>query len=254
MKDQTVLKQFFPSTLFQFIVVFVVSLIFTTPVVFIKPFFLDDQFFLIVYISILMSFFILIITYKNKERGQKINFTFNIVKHDTILLMTLSVIVFQLGVNIPINETISKSVIFFDTSSRSLLFMFGVLILGPIIEEIIFRGILLKGLFQNNRPLKAILISSILFAVFHFNLLQFFVAICLGFLLGFEYYKTKSIGNTILLHAFANLIALLGRYFFIKNSDIISLWMVVICVIVSIFILIFLIKNMKISDLLKSCK
>lgn len=78
-------------------------------------------------------------------------------------------------------------------------------IMAPLFEEIIFRGIILKGLINKGmRPLTAILLSSLAFGIVHGNPWQFAGAVLLGSVLGFVYYKTKTLLLPILLHAFNN--------------------------------------------------
>ncbi|SHI83042.1 hypothetical protein SAMN05443429_10558 [Cruoricaptor ignavus] len=81
---------------------------------------------------------------------------------------------------------------------------------APVLEEIIFRGIIQKGL-QNKgwQPISAIIFSSLLFAIIHGNPWQAIGAFLLGFVLGFVYWRTGSLLNSILLHAFNNLVSCL---------------------------------------------
>ena len=79
-------------------------------------------------------------------------------------------------------------------------------ILAPILEEILFRGILMKGLVNNHvEPKKAIVLSALVFGAVHFNPWQFLGAFLLGLVLGLVYHKTRSLLMPILLHAFNNL-------------------------------------------------
>lgn len=79
-------------------------------------------------------------------------------------------------------------------------------IFAPLFEEIVFRGIIQKGLINKGwRPRYAILISALAFGLIHGNPWQFIGAILLGSVLGLVYYKTKSLLLPILLHAFNNL-------------------------------------------------
>jgi membrane protease YdiL (CAAX protease family) len=83
-----------------------------------------------------------------------------------------------------------------------------VCILAPIIEEILFRGILLRGLLQNGTsPILAIFLSSFLFGLAHLNPWQFLGAGLLGAIFGFVYYRTKSLWLPIFLHALNNTIS-----------------------------------------------
>jgi len=87
-------------------------------------------------------------------------------------------------------------------------------ILAPILEEILFRGIIMKGMINNQvKPVTAIIVSALIFGAVHFNPWQFAGASLLGLVLGLVYYKTKSLLMPILLHAFNNLFsALLMMY------------------------------------------
>ncbi|MEK6476011.1 type II CAAX endopeptidase family protein [Catalinimonas sp. 4WD22] len=66
-----------------------------------------------------------------------------------------------------------------------------------ILFELLFRGIILKGLLMTTTPLKAILWSSFLSACVGFQLPLFFFLISL--ILGWIYWKTRSLYPTILL-------------------------------------------------------
>ena len=83
-------------------------------------------------------------------------------------------------------------------------------VFAPILEEIIFRGIIQKGLMNKGwEPWKAILTASVVFGIVHGNPWQFVGAILLGGVLGTVYYKTKSLLLSMFLHAFNNLISCL---------------------------------------------
>lgn len=81
-------------------------------------------------------------------------------------------------------------------------------ILAPVLEEILFRGILLRGLLQNGTsPIIAIALSSILFGAAHMNPWQFLGAGLLGAIFGFVYYRTRALWICIFLHALNNSIS-----------------------------------------------
>lgn len=79
-------------------------------------------------------------------------------------------------------------------------------IMAPVFEEVIFRGIIQKGLMNKGmKPIYAIIVSALVFALVHGNPWQFVGAVLLGCILGLVYYKTKSLLMPILLHGFNNL-------------------------------------------------
>ncbi len=84
-----------------------------------------------------------------------------------------------------------------------------VCILAPLIEEILMRGFVLGGLSRTYGPLLGLLISSMLFAVLHFNMVQTLSTLVCGIILGILYLKTGSIFCCILAHSGYNAISCL---------------------------------------------
>jgi membrane protease YdiL (CAAX protease family) len=80
------------------------------------------------------------------------------------------------------------------------------IIVGPIVEEILNRGIILRGFLKNYSVKKAVIISALLFGIMHFNPIQIIAATIAGFFLGFIYAKTKSLKSCIALHGMNNLL------------------------------------------------
>lgn len=80
-----------------------------------------------------------------------------------------------------------------------------IVIIGPIVEELIFRKLLIDRLSRYGTPL-AIVISALAFGLFHGNFYQFFYALSIGLVLGFMYAKTRNILYPIALHMLINFI------------------------------------------------
>lgn len=77
-------------------------------------------------------------------------------------------------------------------------------IMGPIAEEVFFRGYLLSRLRTKLSVWPAILISTVVFSIFHFDP-QLYVPIgFVGIVLGWVYLKTRSIWPAIFLHGLHN--------------------------------------------------
>lgn len=76
-------------------------------------------------------------------------------------------------------------------------------IIGPIVEELIFRKLLMDRLGIYGDRL-AIFVSAIAFGIFHCNLYQFFYATLLGFVLAYMYSKTSNVWYPIGLHMIIN--------------------------------------------------
>lgn len=86
--------------------------------------------------------------------------------------------------------------------------LFGV-ILSPIIEEIVFRGILLNRVREYGDKV-AIVFTAIMFGLFHGNLSQFFYAVVLGMIFGYITIKSNTIRYSIILHVLVNFFGLVG--------------------------------------------
>ncbi len=77
-------------------------------------------------------------------------------------------------------------------------------VVAPLTEETLFRGIILRGLLARWKPWAAILMSAALFALMHFNPAQGPIAFGLGLVLGWVYVRTRSLGLCMLGHALNN--------------------------------------------------
>lgn len=84
-----------------------------------------------------------------------------------------------------------------------------VCIFAPLFEEWMCRGIILRSLLQKVRPVWAIIISAVIFALMHGNLWQGFNAFAIGLLLGYVYYRTGSLKLTMLMHFTNNFLSLM---------------------------------------------
>ena len=81
--------------------------------------------------------------------------------------------------------------------------MLFIVLLGPFLEEFIFRKLLIdrtRAFGEKN----AILFSAFLFGLFHINPLQFFYAFGIGLILGYIYVRTGKVLYTWMMHAFIN--------------------------------------------------
>lgn len=89
-----------------------------------------------------------------------------------------------------------------------------VALIAPVLEEVIFRGVVLKDLLGRYSPLKAIAVSSFLFGLVHLNPWQFVSAFGMGIIGGWIFWKTNNLILPIIVHISNNLLfALFGMYF-----------------------------------------
>ncbi|MBU3100740.1 MULTISPECIES: CPBP family intramembrane glutamic endopeptidase [Clostridium] len=126
------------------------------------------------------------------------------------LIFDNSLIFWVSGISTPsfINEVVDELPI------SPIISIISVIIVAPIYEEIIFRGILLKGMSKKTNPAIAIVVSALLFAVVHMNIPQGINAFLLGLVLGFIYLNKKSIYLSIFAHFINNFLALSLSSFF----------------------------------------
>ena len=81
----------------------------------------------------------------------------------------------------------------------------GACFIGPLCEELVFRGLLAGRLARYGQKPGAF-ISALLFGLYHANLEQFFYAFALGLLLSYAYYRTGLLRTSVLLHMLFNII------------------------------------------------
>ncbi len=77
-------------------------------------------------------------------------------------------------------------------------------LLGPVVEELLFRGAITKALLKQYSPATAIVVSALIFGIIHINPAQIAGAFLIGLLLGWLYYKTASLIPVILVHVLNN--------------------------------------------------
>jgi len=91
----------------------------------------------------------------------------------------------------------------------SLSFIVSVTVLGPIQEELIFRGLLQGAVFDNSWL--GLVLTSSLFSFMHgpSNVASFIFYLLGGLLLGFAYKKSQNLWISTLVHMFYNSLPLL---------------------------------------------
>lgn len=130
----------------------------------------------------------------------------------------LWVALFSLGTIIPLSFLYEQLGIEMDENTQQIITSMmkepwgyvAVGILAPLAEEVVFRGAILRtllGIMSKKNHWVAIMISAAIFGVVHANLAQFINALLMGLLLGWMYYRTKSLVPGILLHWVNNTMA-----------------------------------------------
>lgn len=81
-------------------------------------------------------------------------------------------------------------------------------LVGPVFEELLFRGAIMNALLKRFSPAWAILLSALLFSVFHLNPAQMPPAFLIGILFAWVYYSTGSLLPCIWMHVLNNAVSL----------------------------------------------
>ncbi|MBE6148451.1 MAG: CPBP family intramembrane metalloprotease [Firmicutes bacterium] len=95
-------------------------------------------------------------------------------------------------------------------------------LLPAIAEEILFRGVIFNSFNKKYGAMVAILVSALIFGVYHMNWLQGLFAFILGLSLAYVYLKSGSLFVPIILHFINNLIAVLVNHYEVLNFSISS--------------------------------
>lgn len=126
--------------------------------------------------------------------------------------------------------------------SQGLLLLLGMVILAPICEETLFRGLIQKA-YESHSSKHGFIYAGVLFGIFHiFNgVKDVLPAIVLGLVFGYVAYKTGSIAGSMLAHAANNFCALV---FGSLISSYIPSWFI-FAGIISLIALILLLRGLK---------
>ncbi|EHQ29261.1 CPBP family intramembrane glutamic endopeptidase [Mucilaginibacter paludis] len=133
-----------------------------------------------------------------------------------VMVLTMPVLTAPINILWPMSDKWKK--IFAELSDPNLFTIIMGIVAAPILEEILFRGIILNGLLKNYSPQKAIIVSAAIFGLVHLNPWQAIPAFLGGLLMGWMYWKTNSIIPGMLIHFANNLFSILLSSAF-KNTD-----------------------------------
>jgi len=93
-------------------------------------------------------------------------------------------------------------------------YFFSIVLFGPFVEEIMYRGILYKLLNKKVGVFYGIIFSALLFAFMHdFTSVTFYKFFGIGIILALIFQKTKSLTLVILIHSFVNFLGVFLIYF-----------------------------------------
>lgn len=108
----------------------------------------------------------------------------------------------------------------FNNMSMNVAGALAISIIGPIAEEVVFRGAILGYLLRNGMNFKkAIFISALMFGIMHINPAQVPFAFVVGLMLGVVYYKTGNILLTSIIHILNNSFATVMTFLSVDYED-----------------------------------
>ena len=93
------------------------------------------------------------------------------------------------------------------------LMVVAVVIVGPALEEVIFRGYLQSALTDRYSPVVGITVSACVFAAFHFQPAAFPLLALIGAACGIAYHITRSLWPAVLLHILNNAAFIVGLFY-----------------------------------------
>lgn len=100
-------------------------------------------------------------------------------------------------------------IFFFDRPADLVLGLLSIGMIGPFMEEAVFRGVIYRGIASHRGAAYGIAASSILFMVVHVNPLQFPGALILGLIYSVMISRGYRIADTFFAHSLHNSISLL---------------------------------------------
>lgn len=139
-----------------------------------------------------------------------------------LLVSTLLVFTSMFALNLfvqffPLEDKLADE---FQGLTHNFLGAFTISILGPVLEEVMFRGAMQGYMMRHVRsPWVAIAIAALVFGMFHMNPVQVVYATLLGVVFGWIYYRTGSLMSVIVGHVLNNSIATFTMLLFGDSSE-----------------------------------
>jgi membrane protease YdiL (CAAX protease family) len=111
-----------------------------------------------------------------------------------------------------------------DSNSLSeLLFVFFIVAMIPaVVEELLFRGLILRSFEKKMGSTKSIFLTGIIFAAYHLNPFLFIPLAAIGIYLGFLTVRANSVWVSSVAHFFNNALACVAVYFHLDDDAIVT--------------------------------
>ena len=174
---------------------------------------------------------------KISKRNIKEIIPFKRVKASTTLISIVAIFAIDI---ICVNAASFLPASWLDTSaadfidSTSIVFILLIfVIVAPIMEELLYRGVILSGFQKRYHIWPAIILVSVLFGLSHLNIPQFFTTTIIGIFLAWLVYHTNSLRASMACHVFNNLwLIATAKYLPILAIYISKLWISLIFLVI----------------------
>lgn len=160
--------------------------------------------------------------YKKVSHDLPVQWTSKDIMKDIGLFLAMRILVTLISISFISGQTKNDTAIasFIPKDKSSLYFILFVLILmfvGPILEELVFRGILINLFFKDQFKWLAILVSGLVFSSMHLSdsVASFLLYFLMGAIFAFAYTRKRNIRDSILIHILNNMLAAYALLFLI---------------------------------------
>ncbi len=205
------------------VLILIVSMVIFYPIESILVKYLDKELLLMFSYTLSVGIPFLIFHKKRKEKTGLTSYVLNSNYFQILPLVIVANFALLFGISSPIMSLIPfpdfmKDILIELSKLNGVYSFLTIVVVGPILEELIFRGIVLDGLLRKYSPMKAIIVSSVLFGFIHLNPWQFLGAAFFGLFSGWIYYKTRNIFLTVAMHITNNGISFLQGFFYTEKE------------------------------------
>lgn len=176
----------------------------------------------------LVSIFILFFFTTDINFKLKKQFTTKKIDYFYLFLLTFSFRIFYDNSLFPLTTELfspEKNTLFIN-SSNTIIFIFSIFI-APIIEELLYRTLILNGLCKKYNPIFAMFICSFIFASMHSNIIQGINAFIISLIISYIFIYTKSTYFAIFIHGLNNIIVLLLQDYLSVPSSILIIALII---------------------------
>ena len=174
------------------------------------PNFINDNKIYMVLILAIIFIPLLLYNYKKLNIKKEKENIFNYIIFTIFLSIGYNIVAYYIDKHILLSDLYS-----FNTNL--IVSLISTVLIGPIIEELMFRGIMYNELKKISNIKKTMLITTITFCLCHFNLIQLVYTFIFGYFLVIIYNKNRNINYVIILHMISNLVTTFISLFIIKD-------------------------------------